>query len=63
MKCRYNHHNSPFLIIAPLKEEMLSLVPKVSVFRNALYDTEIELLKMDASGLVATYFSLYFIVL
>ena len=54
LKCRYNHHNSPFLIIAPLKEEMLSLVPKVSIFRDALYDIEIELLKTDAHKLVGT---------
>ena len=48
LKCRYNHHNSPFLLIAPLKEEILSLVPKLSIFRDAVYDSEIELLKTNA---------------
>jgi hypothetical protein len=31
---------------------MLSLMPKVSVFREAVYDSEIEHLKADASSLV-----------
>lgn len=59
MKCRYNHHNSPFLTIAPLKEEMLSLVPKVSIFREALYDSEIERLKQDAHHLVRKCSTVY----
>lgn len=55
LKCRYNYHNSPFLAIAPLKEEMLSLNPKVSLFREAVYDSEIELLKAEASDMVKAF--------
>ena len=40
-------------MIAPLKEEVLSLVPKVSIFREALYHSEIELLKADAHDAVS----------
>lgn len=60
LKCRYNHHNSPFLIIAPLKEEMLSLTPKVSIFREVLYDSEIELLKAEAHTLVSAHLRMIF---
>ena len=48
VRCIYNHHNSPYLTIAPLKEEILSIVPKISLFRQAVYDSEIDLLKFDA---------------
>ena len=47
-RCVYNHHNSPYFTIAPLKEEILSIVPKISLFREAIYESEIELLKFDA---------------
>ena len=39
-------------MIAPLKEEMLSLEPKVSIFREAVHDSEIDLLIADAYELV-----------
>ena len=55
LRCRYNHHNSPFLTIAPLKEEMLSLVPKISIFREAISDSEIELLKFKAHDKVELF--------
>lgn len=48
MKCHYNHHNSPFLTIAPLKEELILLNPRVTIFREVLYDSEIERLIMDS---------------
>ena len=48
MTCRYNHRNSPFLTIAPLKEEIISLAPQISVFREVVYDSEIEQLKRDS---------------
>ena len=48
LKCRYKHHRSPFLTIAPLKEEELSRVPYISIFREVLYDSEIERLKAEA---------------
>ena len=48
MICRYNHKNSPFLTIAPLKEEVILLNPRVTLFREAIYDSEIERVITDA---------------
>ena len=48
MSCRYNHHHSPFLTIAPLKEEIISSIPYIAIFREVLYDSEIERLKAEA---------------
>ena len=53
--CRYNHHHSPFLTIAPLKEEIISQIPLVTVFRDVLFDSEIEGLKNDAYNKVNEY--------
>ncbi|XP_065202612.1 prolyl 4-hydroxylase subunit alpha-1-like [Planococcus citri] len=45
LRCRYNHKNSYYLKIAPLKEEILSLIPHISLYRDVLYDSEIKFLK------------------
>uniref|UniRef100_A0A1B6MIZ2 procollagen-proline 4-dioxygenase n=1 Tax=Graphocephala atropunctata TaxID=36148 RepID=A0A1B6MIZ2_9HEMI len=48
LKCRYVHNNRPFLRIAPLKEEEAYLDPRIVLYRNALYDSEMEIFKKMA---------------
>ena len=50
LKCRYNQENSAFLKIAPLKEEELYDDPKILLYRDVLYDSEIEKLKSWAAN-------------
>lgn len=48
LKCRYVHKNNPFLRLAPLKEEEAYLEPRILLYREALYDSEIEIVKKMA---------------
>lgn len=49
LRCRYtNNNNNPFLIIAPLKEEEAFLSPRIILYRDVLYDNEIEVIKRMA---------------
>lgn len=48
LKCRYASYNSPFLKLAPLKEEEAYLKPRILLYREAMYDSEIELIKKMA---------------
>ncbi|XP_039275487.1 prolyl 4-hydroxylase subunit alpha-2 [Nilaparvata lugens] len=48
LKCRYVHRNVPFLRIGPLKEEEAYLEPRIVLYRDVIYDSEIELLKKMA---------------
>ncbi|XP_065202588.1 prolyl 4-hydroxylase subunit alpha-2-like isoform X2 [Planococcus citri] len=50
LKCRYNHENSAFLKIAPLKEEEIYHHPKVLLYRDIVYDSEIETIKAEVEG-------------
>ncbi|EDV90567.1 GH14207 [Drosophila grimshawi] len=43
--CNYKMDSSPFLRLAPLKMEMLSMDPYVVVFHEAIYDSEIDELR------------------
>uniref|UniRef100_A0A161N0P5 procollagen-proline 4-dioxygenase n=1 Tax=Triatoma infestans TaxID=30076 RepID=A0A161N0P5_TRIIF len=45
LKCRYVHKNNPFLRIAPLKEEEAYLKPRILLYRHAMTDSEIEVIK------------------
>jgi len=45
LKCRYVHHNNPFLKIGPLKEEEAFLKPRIVLYRDVLTDDEIEVIK------------------
>lgn len=45
LKCRYVHKNNPFLRIAPLKEEEAYLKPRILLYRHAMSDSEIEVIK------------------
>lgn len=49
LRCEYNFKNSPFLTIAPLKEELLSSNPKIVLFHDVIYDSEIEKLVKEAA--------------
>ncbi|XP_065202611.1 prolyl 4-hydroxylase subunit alpha-2-like [Planococcus citri] len=49
LKCRYKHDGSAFLKIAPLKEEELHDDPKILLYREVLYDSEIERMKAWAA--------------
>ncbi len=44
LKCRYVYDKSPFLKIAPLKEEELFLKPKIVMYKEILYESEIQLI-------------------
>lgn len=45
LKCRYVHKNNPYLRIAPLKEEEAHLEPRILLYREAMYDNEIAIVK------------------
>jgi len=48
LKCRLVHHNKPYLRIAPLKEEEAYLDPRILLYRDAIYDSEMETFKKMA---------------
>ncbi|KAL1123070.1 hypothetical protein AAG570_002158 [Ranatra chinensis] len=48
LKCRYVHKNRPFLRLAPLKEEEAYDWPRIVLYRQAMYDNEIETIKRMA---------------
>lgn len=48
LRCRYVNNNVPFLRIAPLKLEEAYLDPYIVVYHDAMYDSEIELIKKMA---------------
>lgn len=59
LRCRYtNNNNNPFLIIAPLKEEEAFLSPRIILYRDVLYDNEIEVIKRMAQPRVR-YFNFF----
>ncbi|TDG43384.1 hypothetical protein AWZ03_010206 [Drosophila navojoa] len=43
LRCRYNTESSPFLRLAPLKFEQLSIDPYVALCHNAIHENELEL--------------------
>ena len=43
-KCRFLHHQDPYLKLGPFKEEQISLIPYVVVFHDILSDLEIDYL-------------------
>ncbi|XP_039282538.1 prolyl 4-hydroxylase subunit alpha-2-like [Nilaparvata lugens] len=45
LKCQYVHRNQPFLRIAPLKEEEAYLDPRIVLYRDVIYDSEIDVIK------------------
>ncbi|XP_039282537.1 prolyl 4-hydroxylase subunit alpha-2-like [Nilaparvata lugens] len=45
LKCQYVHRNQPFLRIAPLKEEEAYLDPRIVLYRDVIYDGEIDVIK------------------
>lgn len=49
LRCRYVNYGKPFLMLAPLKEEEAYLNPRILLFRQVLYPSEIEKLKILAS--------------
>ncbi|XP_022204696.2 prolyl 4-hydroxylase subunit alpha-2-like [Nilaparvata lugens] len=49
LKCQYVHRNQPFLRIAPLKEEEAYLDPRIVLYRDVIYDGEMEIIKKLAS--------------
>lgn len=48
LHCKYVTNKSPFLKIAPLKLEEVSIDPFIVVYHDAMYDAEIELIKKYA---------------
>lgn len=48
LTCSYMHSNVPFLKIAPLKLEQMSLDPYIVVYHDVMYDNEIEVIKKIA---------------
>lgn len=45
LKCRYYHGDNKYLMIGPLREEIVLLVPNIKLYHNVLYDNEIEMIK------------------
>lgn len=45
LTCRYVQQNSAYLMLAPLKMEMLSLEPLIQLYHDVLHDSEIEAVK------------------
>lgn len=57
LRCRYTNNNkNPYLIIAPLKEEEAFLSPRILLYRDVLYDNEIEIIKRMAQPRVSIFF-------
>ncbi|CAH0393978.1 unnamed protein product [Bemisia tabaci] len=50
LKCRYSTRGSPLFVLNPLKEEELFLEPKVSIYRQFLTDSEVNLIIDKAHG-------------
>ncbi|KAL1465174.1 hypothetical protein WDU94_004764 [Cyamophila willieti] len=48
LKCRYVHRNVPYLRLMPLKEEEAYLQPRILLYRDVMYDSEIDLIKKMA---------------
>lgn len=48
LRCRYVHNNVPFLRLMPLKEEEAHLSPRIVLYRDVMYDSEIDLIKSMA---------------
>lgn len=55
LTCRYNHENSPFLKIAPLKEELLYEFPKIILYYDAVYESEMNIMKAIGADLVKIF--------
>lgn len=45
LRCRYTNNNNPYLMIAPLKEEEAFLSPRIILYRDVLYNNEIDVIK------------------
>lgn len=58
LRCRYTNNNkNPRLLIAPLKEEEAYLSPRIILYRDVLYDNEIEIIKRMAQPRVSFFSS------
>lgn len=56
LQCRYTNNNkNPLLLIAPLKEEEAYLSPRIILYRDVLYDNEIEIIKRIAQPRVSFF--------
>lgn len=55
LKCRYVHNNVPFLRLMPLKEEEAYLEPRIILYRDVMYDSEIDLIKKMAQPRVRPF--------
>lgn len=54
LRCRYSNINkTPILLISPLKEEEAYLSPRIILYRDVLYDNEIEIIKRMAQPRVS----------
>ena len=53
LHCRYRHFNRPFLRLAPVKEEEAYLSPRIVVFHEVMYDSEIDTIKKLAQPRVS----------
>jgi len=44
-RCRYFSGNNPYLLIGPVKEELIYSKPKIWIYHDIIYDREIEIVK------------------
>lgn len=45
LKCRYYHGGRKYLMIGPLREEIVSVIPSMMLYHNVLFDDEIKKIK------------------
>lgn len=59
LRCRYVNYGKPFLLLAPLKEEEAYLNPRILLFREAMYPSEINIIKSMAQPRVRNIFTFF----
>jgi len=48
-KCRYVTKGKPYFFIGPIKEEIVSMKPKIYIYHDVLFDSEIAVIKKLAT--------------
>lgn len=59
--CYYSNKNSPWLLLQPLKVEILDLEGSLTMFHDILIDSESELIKeLSAENVLKSYLEIFF---
>ena len=54
LRCRYLTRDHPYLLLQPIKEEQVLLVPRVVIYHDVLSDSEIAIVKNHAAPQVCS---------